>query len=326
MNTGGGWVGSLTTILYENGYWLLVNEADVLNLTGIPIQNNQLYLLHSGNNLISYPLPDCGNIDEVLSDDIEDCIYAIAGEGIAAFNTDNGWVGSLTTLCPDEGYWFVNQCDEIECTFDEPASLARNISLIEPPYQYHQSSMQAFYFIEFIEDIALGDWILAYNDGKVIGARQWQGSTLDVPVMGGDGTGYTRGYMEAEAIPEFMLLKNGEHINLEGNISAWTNNGIYLVTSLSQALVLPDIFSLKKAYPNPFNPATTLSFGLPIQDHVILEVYDINGRIITILIDDIVKAGYHTIAWNADSYSSGIYFIRIQAGDYVSIQKLMLVK
>ena len=97
MNTGTGWVGSLTNILYENGYWLLVNDDITLTLTGIPIDPDQQYALHEGNNLISYPLLDCGSIDEVLPDDIEDSIFAIGVEGIAAVNTGDGWIGGLTS-------------------------------------------------------------------------------------------------------------------------------------------------------------------------------------------------------------------------------------
>ena len=82
------------------------------------------YSLHEGHNLISYPLPVDGSIDDVLPDDIEDCIDAIIGEGESAVNTGNGWAGSLTVLGTDKGYWFTSLCD-IDFTFEEPASLAR---------------------------------------------------------------------------------------------------------------------------------------------------------------------------------------------------------
>jgi hypothetical protein len=66
LNTDNGWIGSLSTILYEKGYWLLAEETGTLNLTGFPIDSDQLYALHAGSNLISYPLTDCGSIDAVL--------------------------------------------------------------------------------------------------------------------------------------------------------------------------------------------------------------------------------------------------------------------
>ena len=77
-----------------------------------------IYEIHYGNNLISYPLPVDGSIDDVLPDDIEDCIDAIIGEGESAVNTGNGWQGSLTVLGTDKGYWFTSLCD-IDFTFDD---------------------------------------------------------------------------------------------------------------------------------------------------------------------------------------------------------------
>ena len=83
---------------------------------------------------------------------------------------------------------------------------------------------------------------------------------------------------------------------------------------------------MNRAYPNPFNPTTTLSFALPVISNVLLEVYDINGRLINELIKDIMDAGYHSVVWNADSYSSGVYFVKMVAGEFISTQKLMLIK
>jgi uncharacterized protein (TIGR02145 family) len=325
LNTANGWVGSLTTILYENGYWLQINETDMLTFTGIPIQSNQLYELHMGNNLISYPLSECGNIDEVLPDEIEGCIYAIAGEGVAALNTDAGWVGSLTELCPNDGYWFVSDC-EIDFTYDEPQSLARKTELSPSPYPYRQSSMQAFYFIESVENIEIGDWILSFNGDKVIGAREWQGSIIDVPAMGDDGSGFTADYIQTGQIPTFKLLKDGKLINLEGDIPVFENNQLYMVPSLSEAIALPETFSLDRAYPNPFNPVTTLRFAIPVDSDVTLSIYNLQGREVSTLISGNMDAGYHTAKWNADAHASGVYFVKMIVGDYVNTQKLMLVK
>ena len=89
---------------------------------------------------------------------------------------------------------------------------------------------------------------------------------------------------------------------------------------------LPVNFNLDRAYPNPFNPVTTLSFAIPIDSEVSLSVYNLQGREVTTLIDANMDAGYHSIIWNADSYSSGVYFVKMVAGEYVNTQKLMLVK
>jgi len=66
--------------------------------------------------------------------------------------------------------------------------------------------------------------------------------------------------------------------------------------------------------------------ALPVTFNVILEVYYINGRLINQLIKGVMDAGYHSVVWNADAHSSGVYFVKLHAGDYVKTQKLMLVK
>ena len=89
---------------------------------------------------------------------------------------------------------------------------------------------------------------------------------------------------------------------------------------------LPDQFSLESAYPNPFNPTTTLSFSLPLESEVNITVYNLQGREVITLLDGNINAGYHSITWHADNNSSGVYFVKMVADKYVGIQKLMLVK
>ena len=99
-------------------------------------------------------------------------------------------------------------------------------------------------------------------------------------------------------------------------------------------MLLPKEFTLSPAYPNPFNPVTTLSFALPVISNVLLEVYDINGRLINELIKSNMDAGYHSVIWNADNNASGVYFVKMLArpsaggvaGEYIHTQKLMLIK
>ena len=89
---------------------------------------------------------------------------------------------------------------------------------------------------------------------------------------------------------------------------------------------MPTEFSLDRAYPNPFNPVTTLRFSLPIDSQVSLTIYNLQGREVVSLVDGNMAAGYHSVLWNADSHSSGLYFVKMKAGKYIITQKLMLIK
>lgn len=79
-------------------------------------------------------------------------------------------------------------------------------------------------------------------------------------------------------------------------------------------------------YPNPFNPTTNISFNLPSEGFVELNIYDLSGRKIESLLNKNLIAGQHNVKWDASRYSSGIYFYRLRAGNQIITKKLVLVK
>ena len=95
---------------------------------------------------------------------------------------------------------------------------------------------------------------------------------------------------------------------------------------VSSSIVLPKEFALSPAYPNPFNPTTTLSFALPVSNTVMISIYNLQGREVATLVNTTMDAGYHSVTWDANSYGSGVYFVHMIAGEYMNTQKLMLIK
>ncbi|HTR81748.1 MAG TPA: T9SS type A sorting domain-containing protein [Bacteroidota bacterium] len=85
-------------------------------------------------------------------------------------------------------------------------------------------------------------------------------------------------------------------------------------------------FYLSQNFPNPFNPSTTISFGLPSRSFVSLKVFDLLGKEVATLVSDQLPAGNYTHQWNAAGMSSGMYFYRLQAGSYIKTQRLLLLK
>jgi len=86
-------------------------------------------------------------------------------------------------------------------------------------------------------------------------------------------------------------------------------------------------FQLDQNYPNPFNPTTTISFSLPNASIVTLQVFDPTGREITTILDNAKReAGNHAVAFDASDLPSGVYFFRIQTGQYAATKKMMLIK
>ncbi len=88
----------------------------------------------------------------------------------------------------------------------------------------------------------------------------------------------------------------------------------------------PSELVLQQNYPNPFNPSTTIRYEIPKSTFVILSIFDLLGREITTLINQVQNAGYHEITFNAKKLSSGIYIYQIKAGEFSQIRKMLLMK
>ncbi len=91
-------------------------------------------------------------------------------------------------------------------------------------------------------------------------------------------------------------------------------------------LNLPDEYALIGSYPNPFNAKVIIEYALPEQSDVTIEIYDLLGRKVETLIQTEQQAGYYRVVWDAKDNSSGMYFYRIQAGDYSETKKMVLFK
>jgi len=89
---------------------------------------------------------------------------------------------------------------------------------------------------------------------------------------------------------------------------------------------VPKTFALEQNYPNPFNPSTAISYQLPVASNVSLKVFDMLGKEVATLVNARQEAGAYTVNFNANNLSSGVYFYRLQAGNFVQTRKMMLVK
>jgi len=108
----------------------------------------------------------------------------------------------------------------------------------------------------------------------------------------------------------------------------YSSDGADIVESTSNT---PVSYFLSQNYPNPFNPTTTIEYQLPKASKVTMKVYDILGREVATLVDDEIKAGYHTATFDGSRYASGIYFVQMTAQSnsakpYVKIMKIVLMK
>jgi hypothetical protein len=89
---------------------------------------------------------------------------------------------------------------------------------------------------------------------------------------------------------------------------------------------IPSAYGLHQNYPNPFNPATVIGFTLPERSQVSIEVFDISGRRVATLLNEVRDPGHHEIGFDASSLATGVYVYRMQTGTFTSSRKLLLLK
>ncbi|MGE5797096.1 MAG: T9SS type A sorting domain-containing protein [Ignavibacteria bacterium] len=108
-----------------------------------------------------------------------------------------------------------------------------------------------------------------------------------------------------------------------------TNNYYYTqkaALELTVSLNMPVKFSLGQNYPNPFNSVTTISFSIPSKSYVMLKIFDVLGKEISILISKEMNPGVYTQQWDAAGFPSGVYFYSLEAGSFSETKKLILLR
>jgi len=120
--------------------------------------------------------------------------------------------------------------------------------------------------------------------------------------------------------------------NTTGEILAGTSGGgvfrsVEPTTSVEQiSTTIPPSFALEQNYPNPFNPTTTIQFTLAKGANVKLKVFSIEGKEVATLVDEAVTPGVHTFRFEANGLPSGVYFYRLETGDFHATRKLVVMK
>jgi hypothetical protein len=111
-----------------------------------------------------------------------------------------------------------------------------------------------------------------------------------------------------------------------GNWDNWGESFASFENVCAVDLKTPSGFSLERNRPNPFNPTTAISYQLPADSRVSVTVYNLSGRMVANLVEGWQPAGAHEVTFDGSKLSSGQYFVRLQAGDFTAVQKMVLVK
>ena len=131
-----------------------------------------------------------------------------------------------------------------------------------------------------------------------------------------------------------MWVANGILINTNGSerlamewLSTYVDTANTTAINLTEGLEgLPESFYISNNYPNPFNLVTRINYNVSKKIHVIINVYDITGRLVDTIINGVQSPGRYTVTFNTKKLASGIYFYQLKAGNFVDTKKLILLK
>jgi len=126
----------------------------------------------------------------------------------------------------------------------------------------------------------------------------------------------------------FYVAGNAANANSSssGDVIYTTQKQVKIATGIADDNTVPAGFHLAQNYPNPFNPATTISYNIGTSAFVSLAIYDIRGQQVAQIVNSRQAAGEYSVLWDAGALSSGIYFARIQAGEFSATKRMTLLK
>ena len=339
-----------------------------IEIDGYEISPQIDYYLKDGNNLIGYFGDDIIPFFDVFGGFNFVTIHfeQIIGQGVGLFNScreinpenwelffpdtneddyPDCWSGNLNHLIPNKAYWVFNDSlRTLNMSFPENDESISREFVYQPEiltaFKPNQSMEQSFYLANEISvdgiSAQYGDVLLSYNDNVLTGSAVIEDGPTTIAVMGRDMTDLTIGFHEVGQAPQFKiyLQNSGEIVELtSSNNAGWTSMSMHQMDRLIGEMpkVVVSEFSFNTPYPNPFNPVTTFSYGLPNEGKVTVTVYNLNGEKVTELLNENQTSGIYNMDWNAGSVSAGVYFINLEVNEingtkYQQTQKVILLK
>ncbi len=160
------------------------------------------------------------------------------------------------------------------------------------------------------------------NDGYVIESKQSSDTSFTVlDTLKGSGNEYVDKNVEQGQSYSYRIKAYKDTLE-----SAYSDVASLLVGVNEGSIELPKEYSISQNYPNPFNPITKIKFALPQNAMTKIIIYDPLGREVQTLINNELRAGYHEINFDGGNFHSGVYFYRIQAGNFIQTKKMILMK
>jgi hypothetical protein len=207
--------------------------------------------------------------------------------------------------------------NDLGSQLSEPARL--NVTSLKPMIAAHPQSKTA--------DEGSDTYLTADAIGVAPLQFRWQRNGIDLQnserISGSDSDTLTIfGSVFGDAGEYRVIVTNGAGADTS-NIAILA---IIPASSVTYRQGIPDVFALHQNFPNPFNPSTYIRYDIPKESDVTLEIYNVLGQRISVLVREYQQAGYYNVHFDAGHLSSGVYFYRVQAGEFTDVRKLMLIR
>lgn len=190
--------------------------------------------------------------------------------------------------------------------------------------------------------VVSGDEIGVFTpEGLCVGGMVWDGSSAPMTIWGDDPqTPEIDGIRPGERIHYRIWRKSANEefgdvpVTYSDGDGSYEHDGLFILSTFGESSVtdvrkvagLPTAFALVQNYPNPFNPTTTIRYELPEATHVSLRVFNVLGNEVAVVEDKPKAAGRHTVQFDSNNLSSGVYFYRLEAAGFVQTRRMVLVR
>ncbi len=185
-------------------------------------------------------------------------------------------------------------------------------------------SESATYTVYFNTEYYLTMEVDVTEGGTVTPSSSWQTEGVDIEIESFPNSGYSFAGWTGSGDGSYSGTSNPVSITMNDQI---TQIAHFLVNNVASKFdEIPKNYALHQNYPNPFNPDTKIEFVIPKASNVRLEIYSTNGQKREVLLNQFMTAGIHKIQFEGQNFPSGIYFYRIQAGEFQDVKKMILLR
>jgi hypothetical protein len=331
---------TLTEMDHFHGYWFRMDNPATFCVTGMKVPAATPIALEMGWNLASYLPEEEDEIEHALSSIMDELLVVLGYDGGGlSYQPDLKDFSTLDTLRPDFGYW-IKVTDDVMLTYpgDGVPAFAKMIPDVFTPDRSEVATSNIWinlYGRDVTvdgEQVSAGARLEAYDANGILCGTftvAESGKFGFMPVYGAE-NGSNEGLQRGD---QFSIRVNGQETEETFTFSGSGDRIAVGSLTLKSGGInpIPERYNLAQNYPNPFNPTTTVAYDIPVEAKVKLTIYNILGERVATLVDEFKPAGSYTTVWNGQtdngsSVSSGIYFYRLTAGDYVKSMKMTLMK